>query len=204
MTLWLDPPPLVLASGSSARRALLEAAAVPIEIIKPEVDESALAAGFLARKATPLDIAEALALAKGQAVSAVHPNRLIVAADQTLEFGGALGMKAPDLAAAKAQLQALRGQTHALHSAAVLIRGGEVLWAGVESAHLTMRAFSDDFLARYLALMGDKVLGTVGAYELEALGIHLFSRIEGSHAAILGLPLSGLLDALRHHRVLLG
>lgn len=202
--LWLEPYPLVLASGSSARRVLLNAAAIPLEIIKPEVDEGTLATRLMADSAQPKAIAEALALAKAQAVSAAHPDRLIVAADQTLDFEGQLGMKAPDLATAKAQLQALRGKTHALHSAAVLMRGGEVIWAGVESAHLTMRPFSNAFLDHYLALMGEKVLGTVGAYELEALGVHLFAKIDGAHPVILGLPLSGLLEALRDARALLG
>jgi len=202
--LWLEAQPIVLASGSSARRMLLSAAAIPLEIIKPDVDEASLAAQLTAENAGPKAIAQALALAKARAVSAAHPERLIVAADQTLDFEGQLGMKAPDLTTARAQLEALRGKTHALHSAAVLMRGGEVLWSGVESAHLTMRPFSDAFLEQYLDLMGEKVLGTVGAYELEALGVHLFSTIEGAHPVILGLPFSGLLEALRDARALLG
>lgn len=204
MSLWRNRAPLVLASGSSARRALLGAAQIPHEIIKPEVDEVPIAQDLIARNHGPLVVAQGLALAKAQDVSRFHPDRLVLAADQTLEADGALGMKAPSVAAARAQLIALRGKTHALHSAAVLMQAGVVLWSGHESAHLTMRPFSDAFLDAYLALMGEKVLGTVGAYELEALGIHLFSSIEGSQAAILGLPLGGILEALRSQGFLLG
>ncbi len=196
-SLWLDEKPLVLASGSVARRRMLEAAAIPLAIVKPELDEAAIARDLLARGADPAAIAMALAKAKGAAVSGQNPDHLVIAADQTLDCQGRLGMKPPSLAAAREQLMALRGKNHRLHSAAVLIRGGQLLWAGQESAELQMRAFSDAFLAAYLAHMGAAVLGTVGAYELEGLGIHLFSDIRGSQPAVLGLPLSGLLEALR-------
>ena len=202
-TFWLAPAPLVLASGSSARRALLSAAAIPFEVIKPTLDEAPIAQKLIREGAAPAIIAAALALAKGQEVSRAHPERLVLAADQTLDFNGQLGMKAPSLQAARQQLQALAGHVHQLHSAAVLMQGGKPLWQGTASAILTMRLFSEDFLSRYLALMGDKVLSTVGCYELEALGLHLFSRIEGEHATILGLPLSGVLEALRDKGALL-
>lgn len=200
---WLAPAPLVLASGSSARRALLSAAAIPFEIIKPTLDEAPIAKKLINEGAAPGVIAAALALAKGEEVSRAHPDRLVLAADQTLDFKGQLGMKAPSLEAARQQLQALAGHTHQLHSTAVLMQGGKPLWQGSASATLTMRPFSDDFLSRYLALMGDKILGTVGCYELEALGPHLFSCIEGEHATILGLPLFGVLEALRANGALL-
>lgn len=202
-TLWRLPAPLVLASGSPTRRAMLEALSIPLDIIKPDLNEAALAADWVAQAAKPAQIAAALALAKAQAVSASQPHRLVLAADQTLEWDGRLGMKAVDLAAAHAQLAALRGREHQLHSAAVLMCGGIPLWQGVDSATLTLRDFSEDFLDRYLALMGNRVLGTVGAYEIEGLGGHLFSRVEGAHATILGLPLAGVLEALRQHGALL-
>jgi septum formation protein len=200
---WREQAPLVLASGSPARRALLEGVGIPLEIIKPDVDEAPIAQALSARAAPPAAIAAALALAKGEAVSRAHPHRIVLAADQTLEFRGQLGMKAPTIEAARLQLLSLRGETHHLHSAAVLMQGGAPLWQGCASANLTMRPFSEGFLAHYLAQMGDKVLGTVGCYELEALGPHLFSRIEGEHATILGLPLLGVLDALRARGALL-
>jgi septum formation protein len=202
--LWLAPAPLVLASGSSARRALLDAAAIPVDIIKPAVDEAPIAQALIAQGASPASVAAALARAKGEEVSRAHPGRLVLAADQTLDLNGKTGMKAPTLDAARAQLRALRATAHHLHSAAVLMQGGELVWQGIASATLTMRDFSDDFLDRYLDLMGNKVLGTVGCYELEALGPHLFSGIAGEHATILGLPLSGVLAALRAHGALLG
>lgn len=203
MSFWLLPHPLVLASGSSARRALLEAAAIPLEIRKPDLDEVALAAPMVAKGESPKAIAQVLARAKALAVSAANPDRLVLAADQTLDLSGQLGMKAPDLASARAQLLALRGIAHQLHSAAVLARDGTVLWQGSQSATLTMRTFSDTFLDTYLDAMGKRVLGTVGGYELEALGIHLFETIEGDQATILGLPLHGVLAALRDAGALL-
>lgn len=204
MSFWRLSDPLVLASGSSARRALLEAAAIPLEIIKPDLDEAALAAPLVAAGQSPKGIAQALARAKALAVSASYPDRLVLAADQTLDLAGQLGMKAPDLASARTQLRALRGTTHQLHSAAVLARAGAVLWQGSQSANLTMRAFSDAFLEAYLAAMGERVLTTVGGYELEALGVHLFANVEGDHATILGLPLHPVLAALRDNGALLG
>lgn len=203
MTFWLEPEPLVLASGSAARRALLEAASIPLEIIKPDVDEEPIARQLETDKASPKAIAAALALAKGSDVSLRHPQRLVLAADQTLDLDGSLGMKAPSLEAARGQLLALRGRDHQLHSAAVLLRGGKPLWQGVASARLTMRGFSTPFLDAYMLAMGGKLLGTVGAYELEALGPHLFAEIEGDHATILGLPLFALLEALREQGALL-
>ena len=200
---WLAPAPLVLASGSSARRALLSAAAIPFEVIKPTLDEAPIAQKLINEGTAPAMIAAALALAKGREVSRAHPERLVLAADQTLDFKGQLGMKAPTLQAARQQLQALAGQSHQLHSAAVLMLGGRPLWQGTASATLMMRPFSAEFLSRYLALMGDKALATVGCYELEALGPHLFSRVEGEHATILGLPLASVLEALRANGALL-
>lgn len=194
---WLPAEPLVLASGSAARRALLEAVAIPLEILRAPVDETAIAGRLLREGQAPDAIARALALAKAQAASRKLPDRLILAADQTLDHRGALMMKARDRDHAREQLLALRGEAHFLHSAAVLIRDGAVLWSGLASARLTFRAFSEDFLDAYLALMGPAVCETVGGYQLEALGPHLLEAIEGDHATILGLPLQPLLGALR-------
>ncbi|MGL5447571.1 MAG: Maf family protein [Rhabdaerophilum sp.] len=201
---WLGQEPLVLASGSSARRILLEACGIQLKIIKPHVDEKAIAATLLESRNSPAEIAIALARAKAEAVALKHPEKLVLAADQTLDLDGSLFMKPADCSSARAQLQRLSGRAHQLHSAAALRRGDKVLWAGISSATLVMRDLEPDFLDRYLAAMGSKVTETVGGYEIEALGPHLFSEIVGDHATILGLPLFGVLYALREAGVLAG
>ena len=194
---WLDAAPLVLASGSVTRRALLESAGIPLEILKAPVDETAIAATLLEQRETPQVIAVALAHAKAEAATRKMPERLILAADQTLDHQGSLLMKPVDRVQARQHLKRLRGGPHFLHSAAVLRRGEKVLWDGVATARLTMRDFSDDFIETYLDAMGQTICETVGGYQLEALGVHLFEEIEGDHTTILGLPLIPTLHALR-------
>lgn len=194
---WLEKEPLLLASGSTTRRALLESAGLPIEVIKASIDEKAIAATLLEERTPPLEIAIALAHAKAEAASRKAPDRLLLAADQTLDHAGSLLMKPVDPDHARRQLRRLRGETHHLHSAVVLRQGDRVLWSGVSSAALTMRTFSDDFLEAYLDRMGPTICETVGGYQLEALGIHLFEEVEGEHSTILGLPLTPVLHALR-------
>ncbi|MCA3647006.1 MAG: Maf family protein [Methylobacterium sp.] len=201
---WLGAEPLVLASGSSARRLLLESCGIPLEIVRPRVDEKAIAATLLESRADPAEIAIALAHAKAEAVARLHPDRLVLAADQTLDLEGSLFMKPADRGAAQAQIARLRGKAHHLHSASALRRGETVLWAGLSSATLLMRPFDDAFLESYLDAMGPRVTETVGGYEMEGLGPHLFSEIVGDHATILGLPLLGVLYALREAGVLAG
>lgn len=201
---WLDQQPLILGSGSKARRALLEACRIPLEIVKPRVDEKAIAASLIETRTTPSEIAIALAHAKAEAVSRQHPDRLVLASDQTLDLDGTLFMKPADLASARNQLGRLAGRSHQLHSAAVLRRDERVLWAGYASATLVMRALDEAFLDLYLAAMGESVTQTVGGYEIEGLGAHLFSEIVGDHATIMGLPLFGVLYALRAAGVLAG
>lgn len=201
---WLGDAPLVLASGSSARRALLEACGLPLEIIKPHVDEKAIAATLLENRHAPAEIAIALAHAKAEAAALKHPHRFVLAADQTLDLDGSLFMKPADRAAARTQLRRLSGKTHQLHSAAALRRGETLVWAGISSATLIMRELDPEFLELYLDAMGSKVTDTVGGYEIEVLGPHLFSEIVGDHATILGLPLFGVLYALREAGVLAG
>jgi septum formation protein len=155
----------------------------------------------LATGASPRQVAEALAERKALAVSRGRPE-LVIGADQTLEFEGRLYDKAETMDDARARLQALRAKPHQLHSAVVVARDGAVVWRETESATLTMRGFSDDFLEDYLATEGDAALGSVGCYRLEGMGVQLFSRIEGDYFTILGLPLIGLLELLRRQGVL--
>ena len=192
---------LVLASKSVARRAVLEGAGVPFEAVGSGVDEDIAKRELLARRATPRQIAEALAEEKALAVSVGRPE-LVLGADQTLEFQGQLYDKTETLEAARERLRTLRGKPHMLHSAVVVAERGAVIWRETRSATLRMRDFSDDFLEAYLAHEAEAALGSVGCYRLEGPGVQLFSKIEGDYFTILGLPLMGLLDLLRRRGVL--
>jgi septum formation protein len=195
MPLWLAAEPLMLASKSASRRAVLESAGIPIDIEPADVDERGIE--MRAGLEGPDRIAALLAREKAKAVSAKHPDRMVLGADQTLALGQRRFSKAPNRAVAREQLAVLRGNTHTLHSAVCVMRGGEVLFENVDAAHLTMRPFSDVFLDSYLDAVGDKALASVGGYQLEGTGIQLFERVDGDHFTVLGLPLLPLLDWLR-------
>jgi septum formation protein len=193
--------PVILASKSLARRAVLEGAGVEVELGAAEVDEAREKAVLLAEGANPREIAEALAQMKAERASAGGP-ALVIGADQTLEFEGGLYDKVETLEAARERLRLLRARPHRLHSAVVVARQGRAVWREVETATLTMRAFSDEFLEDYLAREGAAALGSVGCYRLEGPGAQLFSKIQGDYFAILGLPLLGLLAFLRREGAL--
>ena len=202
--LWQGDRPLVLASGSAARRALLDAAGLPLEVIPAAIDERAIESPLLAAGATPDAIAVHLAEAKAMAVAADHPNRLVLGADQVLALGDRLFSKPVDLADARRTLDTLAGREHSLHAAFALVRDAVVLGSGSEEACLRMRRPSAAFLDAYVAAEGEALCSSVGAYRLEGLGIHLFERIDGDHSTILGLPLLPVLSSLRQHGYLLG
>ena len=192
---------IILASTSRARREMLAAAGVAFTVEAADVDEPAIRKTLLAAKsaATPPQIADALARAKAENVSRRHKGLLVIGGDQVLALGMELLTKAKDEAAARATLGKLRGKTHELHSAVALAVDGRVLWAHTGTARLKMRDFSDAFLEEYLTRAGDRIGQSVGAYELEALGVQLFDKIEGDYFTILGLPLLPLLAELRAH-----
>jgi septum formation protein len=194
MPLWLADQPLILASKSSARRAMLVAAGIPVQIEPADIDERALE-----RNApdTAEAVARMLAREKAHAVASRLPERLIVGADQILALGERRFSKPANRAAAQAQLKELRGRTHELHSAAVLVQDGTVRFEYSDTARLTMRSFSDSFLDAYLDAAGTTVMDSVGAYQLERSGIQLFERVEGDYFTILGMPLLPLLVFLR-------
>lgn len=195
MPLWLAPQPLVLASRSDVRGKMLAAAGLRFVIQPAQIDERAVEEN--AGKPEAAASARLLARAKAQAVSASAPGRLVLGADQTLARGSMRFSKPKDRAGALEQLRALRGGTHELHSALALVRDGEVLFDCVDSARLTMRDLSDQFLDLYLEMAGDAALASVGGYQLEGVGIHLFERVEGDYFTVLGLPLLPLLAYLR-------
>ena len=202
MALWLADRPLVLASKSAPRRAMLEAAGIPIEVRPADIDERAVERAAVANAAG--DVAALLAREKARAVSIGMPGRLVLGADQTLVLGERRFDKPADVAAARAQLRTLAGKTHELHSAIAFVRDGEVLSETVQVARMTMRAFSDRFLDAYLDAAGAAVMASVGAYQLERYGVHLFERVEADHFTILGLPLLPALDFLRQEGSLVG
>ena len=187
---------LVLASRSPARARLLAEAGIDVGVDAAAVDETELKVLALARGDDPRRIALDLAEAKALAVSA-RRDGLVIGADQTLELDGRLFDKPPSLDAARDQLTALRGREHRLHAAVAVVRGPTVLWRTVKTVSLWMRPVSDAFLDHYLAAEGAALLGCVGAYRLEALGVQLFDRIEGDYFTVLGLPLLPLLAFLR-------
>lgn len=192
---------IILASTSRARREMLAAAGVAFTVEAADVDEPAIRKTLLVAKsaATPPQIADALARAKAEDVSQRHKGSLVIGGDQVLALGTELLTKAKDEAAARATLKKLRGMTHELHSAVALAVDGRVLWTHTGTARLKMRDFSDAFLEEYLTRAGDRVGQSVGAYELEGLGVQLFDKIEGDYFTILGLPLLPLLAELRAH-----
>ena len=194
MSLWLAEQPLVLASKSEVRRAILTAAGIPIEVSPADIDERAVETG--AGTNDPGRIAALLAREKSRTVAARLPGRLVLGADQTLALGPRRFTKPADLAGAREQLKVLRGRTHELHAAIALARDGAIVFEHCEVARLTMRAFSDDFLEAYLEAAGGSVTASVGGYQVERTGIQLFQRIEGDHFTILGLPLLALLKYL--------
>lgn len=190
---------LILASQSPARRMMLENAGLTVKTEPAAIDEEAISDSLAAGGASPRDIAAALAETKTARIAARHddPKTLVIGADQVLSLDGKVFHKPPTHDAALAQLQALQGRTHRLHSAACLGRSGSVVWRHVDEADLTMRPLSDAFIGAYLDEVGVTATQSVGAYQIEGQGVQLFSRIAGSHFTILGLPLLPLLEALR-------
>lgn len=202
--LWRGAAPVLLASKSRARRSLLATIGVPFDSCDSLIDEREIEAPLRSAGAGGAEIGLHLARAKALAVSARGPDRLVIGADQTLCLEGQVLSKPSDQACAVTQLEALSGRTHELHSALCIARGNRIVFEAVPSARLKVRRLSRAFIETYVALAGKAVLTSVGAYQIEGLGIHLFDEIEGDHSTILGLPLLPLLTYLREEGSLLG
>ncbi|MGM4902495.1 Maf family protein [Tardiphaga sp. 866_E4_N2_1] len=195
MTIWRGVQPLILASQSLARRELLANAGITFDAMPADIDERGIQqkSGLTA----PGEIAALLAERKAAFISLRHPGRYVLGADQILALGDRMFSKPAGREQAAEQLAILAGRTHELHSALAVVCDGATLFSNVSVAHMTMRKLDDAAINAYLDAAGDKVTTSVGAYQLEGLGVHLFELIEGDHFTILGLPLLPLLSFLR-------
>ncbi len=195
---------IILASKSPSRAAILKTAEVPFEVLTVNINEDILKKEGLKKGQIPAQIAINLARQKAKAVSEQKPQRFVLGGDQILVCRGEIFDKPRDMAAARKTLIKLRGQTHTLISAACIFLDGEQVLEAVEEAHLTMQNFSDEFLEGYLARTGEKILVSVGAYQLEAEGAELFTCIEGDFFTVLGLPLNPVLEFCRQQGIIKG
>jgi septum formation protein len=200
MTLWRGKSPLILASQSRARQVLLANAGISFKSIPADIDERAVQqkSGLSA----PADVAAVLAREKALWVSSHQPGKFVIGADQTLALGGRLFSKPGGRAQAAEQIRALAGRSHELHSAVAVACDGAILFETVTIARMTMRTLGEAEIAAYLDEAGAAVTSSVGAYQLEGVGVHLFDRIEGDHFTILGLPLLPLLAFMRSEHLL--
>jgi septum formation protein len=195
-------PRLILASASAPRRALLTAAGLTFTVQPADIDEAELKRAARSAGVAAQEAALQLADAKAQRVARCNLEALVIGADQILVCDGAWFDKPENVAAARAQLRALRGRSHVLATAVVCWQRGQRVWHHSAEPLLSMREFTDDFLETYLAVEGDSVTSTVGSYRLEGRGVQLFARVEGEQSAVLGLPLLVLLEFLRQSGVL--
>ncbi len=202
-SLWLHSHPLVLASQSKTRAALLHSANFYPELCPANIDERSLENELVKNNTNPADIACELAKAKALNISALRPENYVVGADQTLAMGDQRFHKPASIDEARVTLQQFSGQTHQLHSGIALAHNGKLVWSHVETAHMSVLKLSQDFINSYLEHAGNTVLTSVGAYQYEGLGIHLFKRITGDQSTILGLPLLPFLAELRNQKLVL-
>ena len=198
-----EPLRLILASGSAARKAMLTSAGLTFDVIPADIDEDAITSMMVTESdcVEGADVAAVLAMEKASAVARVNPGALVIGSDQVLTLGRRMFSKAATIAEARETLDRLRGRTHELVSAVALAQDDEILWQTVDSAQMTMRKFSDEFLGRYLTQSGANILRSVGCYDLEGPGVQLFERIEGDYFTILGMPMLPLLSELRTRNV---
>ena len=195
-----NAPRLILASGSPARRAMLQKAGVVCDVMISDVDEETIKAAMMSESdcVEAADIATVLAAEKALSIAKANPACYVIGSDQVLALGRRMFSKARTMDEARETLDILRGRTHELVSAVAIARNDEIIWHDVDTAIMTMRHVSNDFLATYLAHMRPNALNSVGCYEIEGLGVQLFSEVEGDFFTVLGMPLLPLLEQLRH------
>lgn len=191
------PAPLILGSASPFRKALMDNAGLTFTVERAVIDERAIESDLESVRHTPAQVALILAEAKALEVSNRFPDALVLGSDQTLSLGDRVFHKPVDRAGAQEHLKALSGKTHQLNSAVVLAQNGKVVWHHISTARLTMRELSANFIERHLHRVGDTVLSSVGAYQLEGEGLQLFDTIDGDYFTIIGLPMLPLLKQLR-------
>lgn len=179
---------------------MLENAGVSFEAKGAIIDEEAIKDSLLQEGISSRGLADRLADLKARSLSLLHPDAYIIGSDQILEADGKIFSKVNDVSSAKLKLKILQNTKHSLFSAAVIYHAGNPIWRFVDEAKLTMRPLSDEFIDQYITKSGDSVFASVGCYQIEGIGIQLFSKIEGSHSTILGMPLLPLLDFLRLHK----
>ncbi len=189
-------PRLILASGSEIRAHILRAAGIPFDIVRPDVDEAAIKAKAAAAGLSLDQIAQRLADEKSRSVSA-EDGALVLGSDQILAFEGQGFDKPRTMNEAGERLKMLQGRAHTLINAVSIARNGEIVFRSLDQPTLHMRAMTDDEISAYLAEAGDDILSSVGAYQVEAIGIRLFDRIDGDYFAVLGLALAPALGYLR-------
>ena len=196
--LWRSPDPITLASTSETRKSVLRSVGIPFDAVAPDVDERQIESALQVKMIKPSEIALSLARSKASEVSKRFSGRWIIAADQTLECDGRQFHKPTSRDEAAEQLSNLSGKPHYLHSAVVCVIDSRIEFEHIETACLSMRRLSSSFINRYLDVCGDTVTRSVGGYQIEGFGAHLFDEIEGDHTTILGLPILPILRFLRH------
>jgi septum formation protein len=201
---WQCAQPLILASKSWGRRLVLQQTGIPFVATPAELDEREIEREIRTKDGGADEVARALARAKALKISVTAPEAYVLGADQVASCEGRLFGKPDDLAQAAQQLAFLSGRSHRLHSAVALARGGSIVFETVCHADLRMRELSASFIDAYLGIAGDGALASAGAYQIEGMGVHLFSEVSGDHWTILGLPILPVLNALRRESALAG
>lgn len=196
-----NPPPLILASASKSRASVMRSAGLVFEQIPAHVDEDAIKASMKAEGASAAECALALAEFKAGTISQRYPGALVIGADQMLDCEGEWFDKPKDIAGARNHMLTLRGKTHVLPTSVTVALNGSPIWHHTSQPRMTVRPFTDAFLDEYLAVVGEAVTSSVGAYHLEGRGAQIFAKVEGDFFTVLGLPLLELLAFLREHQV---
>lgn len=193
---------IILASKSQYRAELMNNAGVKFSSETANINERDVEAPLLEAELGGQDVAEVLAIAKAMDVSARNIDAHVIGSDQTLSFEGQLLHKPRDMAEARQRLLDLSGKSHELNSSVAIVRNCENIWTYTETSIITFRHLDPGFVGRHVAEVGEKILSSVGAYQIEGKGVQLFEKIQGDFFSIMGLPLLPLLAELRRLELL--